>query len=154
MNRWFYFNFTVLLFAIWKISTSHMQLHILFGALGLFTILFNWTRHAVFSTIREAPERTTKIKYAQFSKRILPFHKWIGTSALIFIFIHASIIFYNYNFQFTNKKMTSGFFALIILSSIVIVGWFRWYKTTVLRRYVHLTLGYTIFFFIIIHLLF
>lgn len=154
MNRWFYFNFSVLLYAVWKITTGNFGLHIFFGATGLLLILFNWTRHAVFSTIREAPERDKKIQYANLSKRVLPFHKWVGTTALIFILIHGLLIIHQFGLHLSSKKVLTGFIAAIALISLVISGWIRWLNTTVAKRYIHLALGFVVFFMMLIHLFF
>lgn len=104
MNKWFYFNFALLIFAFWKIATSSLLPHIIFGGLGLCLILFNWTRHAVFSTLRSPIERQKKIKFARLSKRILPFHKWIGTTALLMIVIHATLVISQFGLDLTNPK--------------------------------------------------
>src|SRR5690625_2019176 len=109
MNKWFYFNFILMMFAIWKIATSSLLPHIIFGGIGLFLILFNWTRHAVFSTLRSPMPRQKKIKYANLSKRILPFHKWIGTTALIMIVIHETLVISTFAHDLPYPKMVLGF---------------------------------------------
>lgn len=154
LSIWFFINFFVLLFAIWKISSGDLRLTILFGGLGFLFILYNWTRHAVFSTIRsKRVNRPRKIKFAQISKRLLPFHKWTGTLALIFILIHFFLVFHRYGFSFQNSKMLSGTLALIILVFMVSSGWIRFFKTTYFIRMVHLTLGFCLFISVVIHLI-
>lgn len=153
MNRWFYFNLMLLLFATWKVLTGAFGLHIIMGTIGFLLVLFNWTRHAVFATIRESSDRTKKIKYANISKRALPFHKWTGSLGLLFILIHGSLVIQQFGFHLVNKKIATGLIAAIALFSLVVSGWIRWLKTTVVKRYVHLALGFTVFFLIIIHLL-
>ena len=152
MNKWFYFNFILMMFAIWKIATSSLLPHIIFGGIGLFLILFNWTRHAVFSTLRSPIPRQKKIKYANLSKRILPFHKWIGTTALIMIVIHATLVISQFGLDLTNPKMVIGLLGGFFLVGIVLTGWMRLYKPTIRKRLFHLWLGLTIFFIMILHL--
>src|SRR5690625_1392906 len=152
MNKWFYFNFILMMFAIWKIATSSLLPHIIFGGIGLFLILFNWTRHAVFSTLRSPIARQKKIKYANLSKRILPFHKWIGTTALIMIIIHATLVVSQFGLDVTNLKMVIGLIGGFTLLGIVLTGWMRLYKPTIRKRLSHLWLGLTIFFIMILHL--
>ncbi len=152
MSKWFFINILVLLFAVWKISTSYFGIHILFGGLGLLFILYNWTRHAVFSTIRSNISRQRKIKYAQFSKRVLPFHKWTGSIALVLISFHGFFVIQAYGIPFTNWKIVSGLFASFILVGVVLFGWLRWYHTTLRRRYIHLTLAFCLFGLVLLHL--
>ncbi len=153
MNKWFYFNFLLMIFAIWKIATSSLFLHIIFGSLGLLFILFNWTRHAVFSTLRSPISRQKKIKFAKLSKRILPFHKWIGTTALAMIIIHATLVISKFGLDLTNPKMLIGLVAGFTLSCIVLTGWMRLFKPSIRKRLAHLWLGLSMFFIIILHLI-
>lgn len=152
MSKWFFVNAGLLILALWKLSTGHVSAHILFGALGLFFFLYNWTRHAVFSTIRSNISRTRKIKFAQLSKKVLPFHKYTGTAALLFIIVHATLVLSRFGFQLHNVKMMSGLLAGIVLLGVVIFGWLRWYKTTYMKRMIHWTLGFALFAFVFIHL--
>lgn len=152
MNKWFYFNFIVMIFAIWKIATSSLLPHIIFGGIGLFLILFNWTRHAVFSTLRSPIPRQRKIKYANLSKRILPFHKWVGTTALIMIAIHAILIISQFGLDLSNSKMVIGLIGGFILLGIVLTGWMRLFRPTIRKRLFHLWLGLSMFFIMILHL--
>lgn len=153
MNKWFYFNFILMIFAIWKIATSSLLPHIIFGGIGLFLILFNWTRHAVFSTLRSPITRQRKIKYANLSKRILPFHKWIGTTALIMISIHATLVISQFGLDFNNAKMILGLISGFTLFGMVLTGWMRLFRPTFRKRFIHLWLGLSIFFMIIFHLI-
>ena len=151
MSIWFFVNLFVLVFAIWKISTGYIGVHIIFGGLGLLFVLFNWTRHAVFSTIRSNIRRERKIKYANLSKRVLPFHKWTGSTALALIVVHALFV-WKIGFDLSSWKALSGIAAGVMLFLVVLFGWLRWYRTTVLRRYIHLTLAFCLFALILIHL--
>lgn len=153
MNKWFYFNFLVFIFAIWKVVTGSLAPHILWGVVGLSLILFNWTRHAVFSTLRSSIERKRKIKYANLSKKVLPFHKWTGTSALCIIIIHAILVIKQFGFQLSYLKMVIGLLAGIVLICIVLTGWLRLYWPSVRKRFAHLWLGLSIFFLIILHMI-
>lgn len=145
-------NAFVLLFAFWKVFSNYISVHILFGALGLLFFLYNWTRHAVFSTIRSNISRTRKIKYANLSKLVLPFHKWTGSTAFVFIIIHGVLGLQRFGLQLSNWKVVSGLVAGLVLVSVVGFGWLRWYRTTVKRRYIHLILGYCLFILVVLHL--
>jgi len=158
MSKWFYANLIVLFIAIGKLIMSNVPLSsrvpVIFGFLGLLFILFNWTRHAVFSTIRNIPERKTKIKFANLSKKVLPFHRWTGTTALILILIHVTLVFQKYGgFSMQNIKMVSGLVAGVLLLSMVTSGWIRLFNPTVTMRKIHLYIGLTMFFLVTIHLL-
>ncbi|MEI3611832.1 hypothetical protein [Pseudogracilibacillus sp. SO30301A] len=153
MSKWFFINLCLLLFAIWKISTGHLGIHIIFGALGLFFFLYNWTRHAVFATIRSKISRKRKIKYATLSKKVLPLHKYTGSAALIFIIVHATFVISLFGLQLTNIKLLSGLLAGITLLLLVITGWIRWWRTTYTIRIIHLSLGFTLFALILLHII-
>lgn len=157
MNKWFFFNLFLLLIALWKVMTSCgfpvIQLHILFGITGLCFILFNWTRHAVFSTIRDTPDRKKKIKFATISKKAMPFHRWTGTAALIIILFHAAFVLNRFGFHLENPKILSGVLAGSVLASVVITGWMRRIKPSGIKRRLHLRLGLTMFFLILLHVL-
>jgi len=158
MSKWFYINFIVLMFAIGKLVTSSVPLHaklpMIVGFSGLLFILFNWTRHAVFSTIRNVPDRKRKIKFANVSKKVLPFHRWTGTTALILIIIHFLLIMQRCGgFHVQNLKMVSGLLAGFCLLAMVTSGWIRLFKPTVTMRKTHIYIGLTLFFLIVIHLI-
>lgn len=154
MSKWFLINLVVLLVLIWKLMSSHHSLHILVGGLGFLLFLFNWTRHAVFSTLRSQLERRKKIAFANLSKKILPFHKWVGTSAFVIIMIHAILVIQRFGFQINNIKMVSGLLALIILACVVLTGWMRLYRPSIKKRMAHLWFGLTLFSLAVIHLIF
>ncbi|MFD1037396.1 hypothetical protein ACFQ3N_03015 [Virgibacillus byunsanensis] len=159
MNKWFYFNFLLLIVAAWKISTNYafpqLHIHILFGMVALILILFNWTRHAVFSTIRSSTTRSKKIKYANLSKRILPFHRWIGTTALLLIVIHATLVINQFGFDWKNMKIVSGLLtgSVLVGVGVVISGWMRRIKPSWRKRITHLRLGLMMFFLILLHII-
>lgn len=153
MSMWFFVNAFVFIFALWKVFSSSLGIHIILGGFGATFILYNWTRHAVFSTIRSNISRKRKIQFAKLSKKVLPFHKYTGTVALMFIIGHASVVLYYFGWQGTNIKMLSGLLTLIILIAMVLVGWLRFIRTTYRRRMIHLYLGYCLFFSVVIHLL-
>lgn len=153
MNKWFYFNILLLAFLLWKIVTSSLLPHIIFGGIGLFLILFNWTRHAIFSTLRSPIARQRKIKYANLSKMILPFHKWIGMTALLMVFIHARLVISQFGLNLSNPKILFGLLAGLVLICIVLTGWMRLFRPTIRKRLAHLWLGLTMFFLMILHLI-
>src|SRR5699024_2202629 len=113
MSFWLYINILLFLAVTMLLDYPYAQLpiHILFGLAGLFFVLFNWTRHAVFSTIRQSNDRKKKIRLAKLSKRIYPFHRWVGSTALLLIIVHAWLIISRYGFLATSWKMLSGMAA-------------------------------------------
>ena len=157
MSKWFYFNIILLILSVWQVvnhfSFPALSIPILFGLIGFLLFLFNWTRNAVFSTIRNTPDRKMKIKFVNISKRVMPFHRWTGTLALVFIVLHAISILHLYGFSFHNSKMVAGLLALLNLILMVITGWWRLIKPTGKLRRTHLRLGIALFFLIAIHLL-
>lgn len=74
MSIWFLLNGLLLIWAIWNVASGvavHTSyIHILLGFTGFLFFIFNWTRNAVFSTIRNIENRQTKIRLATMSKRI------------------------------------------------------------------------------------
>ncbi|WP_461178770.1 hypothetical protein [Virgibacillus ainsalahensis] len=158
MSKWFYFNLMVLALALWNVIGGSrfpiIHLHILFGLAGLLFVLFNWTRHAVFSTIRHSPDREKKIKLATISKKVLVFHRWTGTLALVFIIIHVALVINRYGFFWENLKMVSGLVTGIFLISMVVTGWMRLIRPSGRKRRAHLRLGMVLFFLIMLHLIF
>ncbi|GGB60563.1 hypothetical protein F3157_13700 [Virgibacillus dakarensis] len=157
MSKWFYFNLLLLIAAVWQVvktfSFQGIQLHITIGFAGLLFFLFNWTRHAVYSTIRNTPERKTKIRLANLSKKIVPYHRWIGTTALIAIVIHAIFVINRYGLHLYWLKMTAGLVAGILLIGMVTTGWLRLFKPTVRKRKLHIYIGIILFFVIFAHVL-
>ncbi|GAB3794278.1 hypothetical protein [Virgibacillus kimchii] len=157
MNKWFYINLFVLILAFWNVLTHfsfpNLRLHISLGMLGLMLILFNWTRHAMYSTIRNSHDRKKKIKIAQLIKKDMPFHRWTGTAALFVVLFHASTVIQQLGFHWGNWKMISGLFAVIVLASVVITGWMRRFKPTGKKRMAHLRLGIVLIFLILLHLI-
>ena len=158
MSYWFFFNCIVFIYASWQVlqhfSYQPTYTHILFGFLGLLFFLFNWTRHAVFSTIRTSSNRPAKIRWVNLSKVIRPYHRWIGTSALVMIIIHAVLIIQRYGIYWTSTKMLSGLFALTTLIAVVLSGWYRLVKPSGWIRRLHLRLGLLLFVLIVLHLWF
>lgn len=152
LSRWFFINIIVVGLFLWKLTTTSIHLPIIFGALGFILFMFNWLRHAMFATLRSDIPRKRKIRFAKISKWAMPIHRWTGTIALICIIIHASTIFYQFGFQTTNYKMMFGFMAGIMMSIVVISGWIRHMRTTAFKRVIHLSVAFTLFYLIIIHL--
>src|SRR5699024_11743049 len=64
--------------------------------------------------------RKRKIKYAQLSKKVLPIHKYTGSSALVVLIVHASYVLYYFGWQSMNPKMLSGLLAIVVLSFVVL----------------------------------
>lgn len=153
MSRWFLFNSLLFLYAIYIFIVNKNNVHIYYGVIGLFFYLYNWTRHAMFSTIRSNIPRARKIKFAKISKRALPFHRWTGTAALIFIIIHAIHNIKLFGFNVYYVKFLTGLLAGIVLLALVLTGWLRLFKPSPIKRMLHLNLGLCLFFLIIIHLL-
>lgn len=156
MNRWFYFNFGLLGLTIWKIFQknffTYFQLSLLLGLVGLLFILFNWTRHAMYSTIRESTDRQRKIKYAQLSKKAIPIHKWTGSTALIIIIAHGIVNWQMYQLTVNQVKIISGLVAGTALCFVVIIGWMRHLWPTLRKRYFHLYSAMLMIFLVLIHI--
>lgn len=154
MNKWFFINVIFLMFTWIKIITFYHGIHAIIGGTALTLILYNWTRHAVFSTIRSPNvSRQRKISLATLSKRVLPFHKWTGSLALVIALIHIVFVLQSYGLQIRQFKQASGLLSVSTLILLVLFGWLRWYKTTVRRRYIHWTLGYIIICIIFLHVI-
>jgi len=153
LSFWFLINMVVLLFAIWKMMTSYMGIHIILGAIGFLFVLYNWTRHAVYSTIRSNISRKRKIKYAKLTKRVRKYHQWVGIFALLFICFHGLLVLYYYNFHLNNVKILSGLGAVTMLTGLVITGFRRKWRKIRHRHIIHLSFGYATFTFVLIHLI-
>lgn len=153
MSLWFLLNLIVLIILLTKIVANDQLLHIIIGGIGYILFLFNWTRHAVFSTLRSNLDRRKKIKFANLSKKVYPFHRWIGTTALMMILLHAILVVQRYGFHLNHSKMLTGICALIILICLVITGWMRLFRPSFKKRIAHLWLGLTLFFVALSHLL-
>lgn len=159
MSIWFLLNGMLLLWAIWNVAlgiSSHSSyIHILMGFAGFLLFIFNWTRNAVFSTIRNAENRQTKIRLARMSKRIRPYHRWVGTSALVMVILHGLAIVHLYGFNLTNMKILTGFLASINLLLLVLSGWYRLLVDPRIRiRKLHIRLGISMFVLVVIHFIF
>ncbi|HLR15499.1 MAG TPA: hypothetical protein VK144_06710 [Bacillota bacterium] len=152
MSIWFGINVFILVFVLWKVLAGTLSIHILFGASAFFVLLYNFTRHAFFATIRSNIKRSIKIKFAHISKRVLPYHKWTGSLAFFLMVIHASIIIHKFGFHQSSFKMMTGIFAALIFFAVVLFGWLRWYRTTVFRRYAHWILAFFLLFAALIHI--
>ncbi|WP_047985963.1 hypothetical protein [Ornithinibacillus californiensis] len=157
MSKWFVFNFVLLIFLTWKVVNYHsfpfMQVHIWFGVIGVLLYIYNWTRNAVFETIRNVPSRKTKVRLARFSKKVVTVHRWTGNIALIVVLFHGFLILNRYGFNFSNPKMVVGLLALLTLTFQVMTGWLRLYKPTIKLRYVHLYTGMSLFFLVLLHII-
>ncbi|WP_068672604.1 hypothetical protein [Oceanobacillus sp. Castelsardo] len=158
MSKWFYWNTALFFMVIVQVVTHFtfptLSLPIIFGFIGFLFFLFNWTRNAVFSTIRNIDNRKTKIKLANLSKKVMPFHRYTGTTALVFIMMHVFFIVNWYGFSFNNIKMIFGLLAFINLIFMVLTGWWRLVKPTGKLRRIHLRLGISLFILITLHVLF
>jgi len=133
MSYWFYFNFILFCLLLWKVASHFsfplLKIHIIFGAIGFLFFLYNWTRNAVFSTIRQAKDRQIKIKLANLSRKAMPYHRWTGTLALVFILLHGIAVWNTFGFTWQNGKMMFGLLALLNLIAMVATGWLRLVKT-------------------------
>lgn len=154
MSKWFLLNFLLLGIIVWNVvHHPNIQIHIWIGFLGALLFLYNWMRNAVFETIRNVPNRRTKVRLARFSKKVVTIHRWTGNIAFLAIMLHGTLVIYRYGFTIYNVKMLVGVLALLALAFQVLTGWLRLYKPTIKLRYVHLYTGMTLFFLILIHML-
>src|SRR5699024_1714339 len=142
----------ILLFALWNIFSSTLSIHILFGAGAFLILLYNFTRHAFFATIRSNIPRKTKIKYANISNKVLPYHKWTGTLEFLLMTVHLALIVYRFGFHPSSIKMMTGAVSAVIFAGVAFFGWLRWYRTTVLRRYIHWILAFCLVFAALLHI--
>lgn len=156
MSKWFYLNIMLLGIAVWKViehtlhAGSHLSVWI--GLMGLFFFLFNWTRHAFFSTIRNHPNRQMKIRLARISKKVVPYHRYTGTTALLLVVMHGIFMLHRYGFAYHWLKMWMGLIAAVALLFMVLSGWLRLLWPSVKKRYLHIYLGMSLFFLILIHI--
>ncbi|WP_096270205.1 hypothetical protein [Paucisalibacillus globulus] len=157
MSKWFLFNFILLVILLWNVtnyfSFPNLPLHIWFGVTGALLFLYNWTRNAVFETIRNVPNRRTKVRLARFSKRVVTIHRWTGNIALLAILVHGLLVVNHYGLILSHSKMLVGVLALLVLSFQVVTGWLRLYKPTIKLRYIHLYTGMALFFLILLHII-
>lgn len=159
MSIWFYLNGALLIWAVWNVIGSlavhSTYLHILLGFAGFLFFIFNWTRNAIFATIRNIDDRAVKIKLARFSKKIMPYHRWIGTSSLIIILLHGMSVLFLYNFNFTNLKILTGMLASVNLLLLVLSGWYSLLiRHNLKSRKLHIRLGLSMFILTALHLFF
>src|SRR5699024_8160372 len=95
---------------------------------------------------RSSVDRKRKIKYANYAKKIIPYHRWIGTSALVFIIFHAYMVIGTFGFDLLHIKSLSGFITGMTLVGMVSSGWLRLVWPSKRKRMTHLYLGITLFF--------
>ncbi|MTW86699.1 hypothetical protein F3157_13660 [Virgibacillus dakarensis] len=98
-------------------------------------------------------ERRTKVRLANLSKKIVPYHRWTGTIALLVIIVHAIFVTHRYGLHLHWSKMAVGLIAGFLLVGMVTTGWLRLFHPTVRKRKLHLYIGMTLFFLVFIHLL-
>ncbi|GGA81598.1 hypothetical protein [Ornithinibacillus halotolerans] len=157
MSKWFLLNFVLLIVIVWNVvghySFPRLPVHIVFGVIGALIFLYNWTRNAVFETIRNVRSRKTKVALARFSRKVVTIHRWTGNIALLAIVIHGLLVISTYGFSLNNIKMVVGVLALIGLTLQILTGWLRLYKPTINLRYIHLYNGMMLFFLILVHIL-
>src|SRR5699024_2861663 len=114
-----------------------------------------WTRNAVFATIRNTTDRQKKIRLAKFSKKIMPYHRWIGTLSIILIFTHGAAVLYLYNFDLTNMKILTALLTTLTTMSLVLS---LWYRLLILlhrmTRILHMLLGHSLFILVVLLLSF
>jgi|SRR5699024_2449315 len=159
MSVWFVFNALLLIWAVWNVSQGlsihTTYVHILLGFAGFLFFIFNWTRNAVFSTIRNVESRATKVRLARISKRIVPYHRWTGTTALVIILLHGVSVINLYSFDLSNMNILTGMLAALNLLILVLSGWYRLLFDSSLKiRRLHIGLGISMFCFTVLHFIF
>jgi hypothetical protein len=156
MNKWFYINITIFLFALWKgiiMYLPYVKAAVLFALIGLFFILVNWNMHGMFLQIRTIQDRQHKIRIAKVAKKIMPFHIWIGMSGFILIIIHACFIIHLYGFHWHNLKIISGLVALTAFACHVTTGLLRKVKPSGKRRRAHIRTAFILIFTVVVHII-
>src|SRR5690625_4840705 len=157
MSIWFFLNGALLLWGLWntiQAFTGHaVHYHILAGFIGFLLFLFNWTRNAVFATIRKTGDRSVKIRLARMSKKIMPWHRWVGTLSFIIILLHGAAVLHLYGFNAGSMKVLTGLLASVNLLALVLSGWYSLLIRHNLRtRRLHFGLGLTMFILTALHL--
>lgn len=159
MSIWFFLNGALLIWAAWNVAQSlavqSVHHHLLLGFAGFLFFLFNWTGNAVFATIRNVDDRTVKIRLARFSKKIMPYHRWIGTLSFVFISLHGLAVIHLYGFNPGSMKVLTGLLASVNLLILVLSGWYSLLIHHNLKsRRLHLGLGISMFILTALHLYF
>lgn len=159
MSIWFFLNGALFLWALWNtvqgLAGHSVYYHLLLGLLGFLLFIFNWTRNAVFATIRSTGDRAVKIRLARMSKKIMPWHRWVGTLSCILIILHGAAVFHLYGFNPGSMKMLTGLLATVNLLALVLSGWYSLLIRHNLRtRRLHFGLGLTMFILTAMHLFF
>ncbi|MUV38907.1 hypothetical protein JNUCC1_02779 [Lentibacillus sp. JNUCC-1] len=153
MNKWFLINGAAVGVLVWALLTANSYgWHTLFGGLGALLIFYNWTRHAVFTTIRESPSRQQKIRFANLSKKVIPYHRWTGTTAVIIVLFHGWLVIERYGFYWQYPKFTIGLIAGLTIIAVATFGWLRLYWPSRKKRMFHLYLAMALFFLVVLHL--
>ncbi len=159
MSIWFFLNGALLIWAVWnaaeRIAALPVYYHVLLGFAGFLFFIFNWTRNAVFATIRKTDDRSVKIRLARMSKKIMPWHRWTGTLSLIIILLHGAAVIHLYGFNPGSMKILTGLFASLNLLALVLSGWYSLLiRHNLKTRRLHLGLGFSMFVLTALHLLF
>ena len=159
MSIWFLLNGALLIWALWNVIESlavhTTYCHFLLGFTGFLFFIFNWTRNAVFATIRNTEDRQKKIRLAKFSKKIMPYHRWTGTLSIILIVLHGTAVLYLYNFDMTNMKILTGLLAALTMLALVLSGWYSLLiRHDLMTRNLHRRLGLSLFILVALHLAF
>ncbi|CAM4256727.1 hypothetical protein [Lacicoccus alkaliphilus] len=159
MSIWFLLNGALVIWAAWNVVQSlavhSVHHHILLGFAGFLLFIFNWTRNAVFATIRKVDDRAVKIKLARFSKKIMPYHRWIGTLSFVLIALHALTVIHLYGFNPGSMKILTGLLASVNLFILVLSGWYsQLIRHNLKSRRVHIGLGISMFILTALHLYF
>jgi uncharacterized membrane protein len=159
MSIWFFLNGALLIWAAWNISqrlaVQSVHHHILLGFAGFLFFIFNWTRNAVFATIRNVDDRAVKVGLARFSKKIMPYHRWIGTLSFILISFHGLAVIHLYGFNPDSMKFLTGLLATVNLFILVLSGWYSLLiRHNLQSRRLHIGLGFSMFILTALHLYF
>ncbi|HIV82839.1 MAG TPA: hypothetical protein H9994_09010 [Candidatus Salinicoccus merdavium] len=159
MSIWFLLNGALLIWALWNVIESlavhTAYYHFLLGFAGFLFFIFNWTRNAVFATIRGTKDRQKKIRLAKISKKVMPYHRWTGTLSIVFILLHGAAVLYLYNFDLTNMKILTGLPAALTMLALVLSGWYSLLiRHDLMTRNLHRRLGLSLFILVVLHLAF
>lgn len=159
MSIWFLLNGLLLIWAIWNVASGvavHTSyIHILLG----FTA--SCSSSSIGPATRSSPQSGTsktgrrRSGSPQCPSGSGPYHRWVGTGALLIILLHAWAVVALYGFNLGNMKILTGFLASINLFVLVLSGWYRLLVDPRIKiRKLHIRLGVSMFILTAVHFIY